>query len=823
VSLLQDTTEHKCKRCKYRYHNTIDTPTGIQITCRSCGLIENILVQRQARTTVTETISVPEPIIERADFSIDKLNMITAPRNYNDGKGMYTRPDYGQFVCAYVTADQNHVRFPANLFNISALLEAGISAKHLSGNIGKRFVADLAHRLLTLERRRLAFERCERLKLQKGMEHRTLGGATLKIPAGEWTNVHSAKDKPFYYQQKAGIELCLQVGRAGLAYEQRTGKTLLMIAVIKEMILLGAIDAVLIIAPVRLLRTAWQDELDDSMPGNRRIILNSEASRLEAVKFDYNVYLSSFESAAQNWAVLKELHPDPRRIMVVMDETVKIKNPKAKRTLGCLGISLEVDYCYWLSGAPVSRLHEDIWTQAFVIDPGIFGDHYDAFSASFFYEGRGGRRAFVRSRKQVFHDLSSTFMSRCTRGEAEQFTGRDTYTVNIKLKADPAQAAVYKNMLLSFMAVLKLESGVELDSEAQNVLVQLLRLREICGGFFSFEVEPGVFGRQRLPGNPKSDWLRGYIDEHPGGQAIIFCEFDEEERIIADLLDELGQSWGGQLRADRERRGVYKERVYLNKEDLFSDHVREFQAGERTFFVGKHSSIGHGLTLSAADSAIFWNMGFNSDNYDQARMRPVAGGQCALIYHLMIDGSLETEHIYPTLRGRGDMKATVLKDAARQGYYSFFDEMSKAVLQIAAATKYDKDPLEAEARKITGYDGPLEFEEIQRYLRGDSPILNRLDMVRSAGSVANAWKRIISIYNPERERNVGVPEAMFVCAAAKECSTSGGTWEEFMTLVRIKFDIPEVGESLLELKQHNMFDMMLAYLRMKSTPEGIAV
>lgn len=802
---------YSCPKCAFTHASVTQHEKCALVTCKRCWHVTNIPMV-QSPSTVVETVAVevlePEFDKGKSDFSLDHMNMITAPRDWWTADGMYYRPHSAGFTCAYITANREHVRFPANPHNIGILVERGIAKRHLSGPAGDRFAISLMERMLELTERRRHFNEAEQLKLDKGVENLSLMGFEYTKTAGSWINVHSCEGRSFYYQQRAAILLCIRVKRALLAYEQRTGKTPTMMAVAKELFDMGEIDAVCVIAPVRLLNTAWADEINRYDPTNRSLVMKSEATRLEAIEFDVNWYLTSFESAAVNWSVIRKLH-DTHRVMVIMDETVKIKNPGAKRTLGCQMISQEVDYLYELSGAPVSRLHEDIWAQAFCIDPGVLGDSCEAFAQSFFMEGGGGSQIFRRSRKTLFHELSELYMLRCTRGEAEQFTGRDTYTINVNLEASEAQGMVYQSMLMSYMAVLEREDGSELENEAQNVLVQLLRLREICSGFFSFETSPGTFARARLADNPKVTWLKQFIEDHPGQQAIIFCEFNEGEAIVADTLDEMGVSWGGMLAVDRDR---YRRGP---KEEAFADHVSDFQAGKRTFFLGKHSSIGHGLTLSAADAAIFWNMGFNSDNYDQARMRPVAGGKCALIYHLMIQGSIETEHIYPTLRSRGNMKATLLRDAQRQGYYSFFETMSKASLAVAAKTTYERDPLESEARKITGYDGLLMLSAIQEWLRGDNPVLNRLDMIRSAGSVANAYRRITSIFDPSKPRNHASIQAVIIYKLAHDALETRPDWEVFISSVAEKLKLKSAGA----VDRDNMFDLMLAYLRMKSVDD----
>lgn len=573
---------------------------------------------------------------------------------------------------------------------------------------------------------------------------------TVKVPIAEAWDGYSPPGRSFYYQQRAALEIMDVVPKVLLAMEQRTGKTGPCVTAARDKYERGLIKLVLIISTRRLLYTAWTDEMVMYWPEVGFTILKDSKAREDFVENQYPVAMTSFESLGKNWPLIRRLY-DPSEVMIIADETIKLKSPEAQRTQSIIAACSEVHYAYLLSGAPVSRLHSDLFPQLMCVDPGLFGLDYN-IAMDFFFEFRqDGSMRFRKGRKALFHRIADLGVWRCTRGEAEQFKGRETSTINERLKFDPLQMMLYKD-LANYMAATLEDEEVSASVKATNILVQLGRLREICGGFISYEYAPGKYERIRLPNNPKIDWLRDYFTDNEGSRAVIFCEFNEEEAMIADLLDELGIPWGGQLAVKRERaKGVR----HGNADEHFKKHMDEFQALKRQVFLGKHSSIGHGLTLNSAEVEIFYSLGFNSDNYDQARMRAVGGDTGhVLVYHLMMGGSIEERKIYAALSQRQDMKAAVLKDVDRSGYSHFFREISEEELLVDDRYRegHIDDMLETKARKILGYDGPLTVKDLTAWMTGQGHGLFATikEQIGSMGSLKQAFRRIALNFHPDK-------------------------------------------------------------------------
>jgi len=669
-------------------------------------------------------------------------------------------------------------------------------------------VHKIVRRAFELEVRRAAFQKAESFKLAQGLEEKQerkyfvfdddgngvdpfyKEGPVEKMPGSLHWDLEGPSGWKFYYQQRALLDLVNVVPSALVAMQQRTGKTDPMVVHAKLLKERGDIDLVVVVATKRLLHTAWTDQLNLHWPKSERLILVSREDREYLFTDEYDVLLTSFESLHKNWAYIRKLY-NTSRICLIADETIKIKSPTSRRTRALWAACSEAGYRYLLSGAPVSRLHSDIFPQMMCVDPGLFGDSYKA-ARDYFFETYGfGNLRFKRNKKHLFHAICDYGVWRCTRGESEQFQGRETLTVNERIPFHPLQAEIYRQLALNFWAEVA-TADFAVAIEVQNILVKLGRLREICGGFTSYEYAPGKYARIRLPVNPKLDWLRQWLDEHEGTPAIVFCEYTEEEHMICDLLEELGITYGGIEAVRRERSKKIRNG---NADEQFASHMHEFQAGERLMFVGKHSSIGHGLTLNAADAAIFYSIGFNSDNYDQARVRGVGSdGKVVLVYHLLMGGSLEETQIYEALRKRQDMKALIMRDGNRRGYENVFREMSEAELLIDESLHGEllEDLLEKRARDHLNFHGPLTEDALEAHFNSSGHSMFTLvkKTIGACTSLKEAYKKCMLAFHPDRAIAQGYDRGssmyiMFndISVAANKAMTDKLSLGEFVGLI----------------------------------------
>ena len=587
-------------------------------------------------------------------FYIARNNLYCPHAGWYSRSGAWRRATSDFILASYVQGSDGHGPWHAvplntvNLRDIFALLPEveGVDDVVRPGRLPRRVAHQIHERAIHLLLTQQAVAEADRGKLEKGTVKDYLmwedRGPYRETTVGAEWDIYNPPGRKLYFRQRAALELVSKCDKMLLGMQPRVGKTPVMVVAARDRRLTGSIDCCLVISTRRLLHTAWTDDILNYDPGATVLIVDSQAKREEMYVNHYDYVLTSFESLYKNWGILRTLH-DPSRIMLVADETIKIKNPHAKRTIALYAAAAECGQVYLLSGAPVSRLHSDIIPQMMCVDPGLFGMNYEV-AMDYFWEFAGQEMTFRAERKHLFHEIADCGIWRCTRGESEQFDGRESVSIVEEIPFHPLQAQLYKDLARDMYASFATDEAMAAVAAA-NRLVLLLRLRQLCGGYMAYEYAPGCYLPVRLPSNPKIEWLRTYIDEQPDVKAIVFMEFNEEEEMVADLLDELGISWGGILRVRRERSGHYGRKVtYGNENEQLNQHIEEFQSGKRQWFVGKHSSVGHGITLSEATVEIYYSIGFNSDNYDQSHCRAFgAHSDVVLVYHLLMAGSVELD------------------------------------------------------------------------------------------------------------------------------------------------------------------------------------
>ena len=155
----------------------------------------------------------------------------------------------------------------------------------------------------------------------------------------------------------------------------------------------------------------------------------------------------------------------------------------------------------------------------------------------------------------------------------------------------PEQTKAYAQM--KKLALTKLESG-ELAT-TQSVLTQIMRLQQICCGFLRTDEEELV----PLKNNRLNELLD--IADEVQGKAIIWATWSHDIEMIAEAL--------------RRRFGPEAAATYYGAtpQNDRQDIVERFQDkdSELRFFIGQPKTGGYGITLTAANTMIYY-----SNSYD---------------------------------------------------------------------------------------------------------------------------------------------------------------------------------------------------------------
>ena len=392
------------------------------------------------------------------------------------------------------------------------------------------------------------------------------------------------------------------------------GKTASTLSALNELFKDGAIRAALVIAPLRVARVTWPNEIQkwDTFKWMKTEILKGQKPSGKA-----HVYLINDERLSQ----LDDLKFCD---VVVFDEITKAKNPTSKR-IKALRPLLKHQRRWGLTGTPRPNSLLEIFAQIRLLDDGKrLGTAFAGFRDGYFYptdymrynwEPKAGSEGKVYAKIQ---DMTVTLRS------SDYLDIPDTLLQDIDVPLPDTVRAAYEELEKQFLIATK-----EGEVVARNAATLVGKLHQICGGT--------VYNDERIIEELHDAKIKalGKLVTNIGEPVLVACNYvHERERICRDLSS-LGAVDVAKFKGDIEK---------------------AWNSGVIPILVADPRSIGHGLNMQAGGRTVVWySPTWSRELYDQFNARVARKGQDKQpqIYRLISPNTID-EAIIETLREKGD-------------------------------------------------------------------------------------------------------------------------------------------------------------------------
>jgi len=394
-----------------------------------------------------------------------------------------------------------------------------------------------------------------------------------------------------YRFQEQGVAHLFLTERALLADDMGLGKTVQAIAAALALNRYKGVKRVLVVCPASL-KVQWQREIE-RFAGEKALVIEGDAKAREEA---YGVLagkeaplfaVMNYELTYRDLDMLKKLPID----LLVIDEAQRIKNYRTK-TYAAIK-SLQHRYIFALSGTPLENELDELYNIVRIINEDVlprnpisFRERYCAFDA--FGKITGYQRV-----PEVSQRIAAITLRRTKRDALAELP--PVLDQKIWLEFDKEQRAIYDDVKHGLADSLSWEEWRELD--VKNLLVQLMRLREICDS-------PRMHFPDKKP-SPKERELIVVLKEQVeqrNGQAIVFTQWTRMAELLEEEIKEAGLAvaylHGG---VDLARR---------------SELVDEFQRGKYHVFLSTDAG-GLGLNLQAASLIVNFDLPFNPAKVEQ--------------------------------------------------------------------------------------------------------------------------------------------------------------------------------------------------------------
>lgn len=420
------------------------------------------------------------------------------------------------------------------------------------------------------------------------------------------------------YQQQM-VDHLLANDRAYASVGLGLGKTASTLAALNTLFQDGAIRAALIVAPKRVARMTWPNEiakwdqfrwmkvehlLNDPPSGKAQIYLINydRIDRLESLKFCD---------------------------VVVFDEITKAKNPQSKR-INAIRPLFKDQRRWGLTGTPRPNSLMELFAQIRLLDDGQrLGRAFGLFrDANFFptdymrynWAPKPGAEGRVYTK---ISDLTVTLRS------SDYLNVPDAILNDVEISLSPVAQDAYDELEKQFLVLTK-------DGEvvARNAAVLAGKLHQIAGGT--------VYNDDKTISQLHDGKIVALeeIVRDVKEPLLVACNYvHERERIVASI----------------------KGAVDASK---FKDDIEKaWNSGGIPVLVADPRSLGHGLNLQQGGRTVVWfSPTWSRELYDQFNARVARKGQSQqpLIYRILAKGTID-EAIVETLRERGDAQNAMLR------------------------------------------------------------------------------------------------------------------------------------------------------------------
>jgi len=468
------------------------------------------------------------------------------------------------------------------------------------------------------------------------------------------------KTKPYAHQLKA-LELSWNKESYAYFMEMGTGKTKVLIDNMAMLYDKGKIDGALIIAPKGVIGTWYNQEIPTHLPDHiesvsvmwQALINKKQQNNLDQLfQTDSKLHILIMNVEALSTTKGKDFAASflrTHKTLMGIDESTTIKNSSAKRTKNILELSRLSKYRRIMTGSPVTKNPLDLYSQCEFLSPWLLN-----FQSFYAFRNRyaemktihaKGRSIQVVNYFKNLNELSDklkAFSYRVLKEDCLDLPDKIYIKRSVALTAE--QEKLYQQMKTMALAIL---NGKQTTS--MTVLTQLMRLHQITCGHFTADD-----GSTQIVKSNRIDELMNVLEEVEG-KVIIWANYQKDmSEIKKAIIKEYGEDsvvdyYGLTAQEDRQA------------------NIKSFQEDpDCRFFVGTPQTGGYGITLTQANTVVYYSNGYDLEKRLQSEDRAHRIGQKKSVTYVdLISEKTVDEKIVKALRKKINIASEVLGEELR--------------------------------------------------------------------------------------------------------------------------------------------------------------
>lgn len=436
---------------------------------------------------------------------------------------------------------------------------------------------------------------------------------------------------PFAHQKQTAAFLTLH-RRAFCFSEPGTGKTLSVAWAADYLMTRKIIKRVLIICPLSIMQSAWQNDLFKGVMHRRvGVAYGSKQKRATVISSDAEFVIVNFDGVTVCEKEIAEAKFD----LIVVDEANAYKSVTTARWKALNRILKDGSWLWMLTGTPASQSPEDAYGLAKLVNPSgvpkFFGSYRDMVMhkiTQFKWVPKKDAEAIV---SKVLQPAIRFTKDQCLDLPDLLYTTR-------QVELTPQQHKYYERM----RTAMAMQAAGE-DVTAVNAAAKLNKLLQIsCGAVYSDNGDVVSFDiGERLK------VLKEVIEESVK-KVIVFIPFRHTIEILSEEIRKMGittEVINGAVSAGK--------RTEIFKAFQETDNPR--------VLLVQPQAASHGVTLHAANTIVWWAPITSYETYAQANARIHRAGQTHKCLVVRLQGSSVEEKLYKSLESKEESQINLME------------------------------------------------------------------------------------------------------------------------------------------------------------------
>jgi SNF2 family DNA or RNA helicase len=409
------------------------------------------------------------------------------------------------------------------------------------------------------------------------------------------------KYKPMAHQMETASFLTLNK-KAFVFSEPGTGKTLSALWAADYLMERGDVRRCLILCPLSIMQSAWLNDLNNSIIHRSAIIAHhyQAARRIEMVQQNYEFVIANYDGLN---LIADEINNDGRFDLVIVDEANAYKTMTTKRWKALKSILHAGTHLWMMTGTPASQSPEDAYGLARLVNPD------------------GVPKFFTGWRDKVMNKITQF-----------KWVAKSSAAADVHAALQPA-IRFTKEQCLDLPPVITMSRDVPLtpqQAKYYNLLKERMMVQAAGETITAINAAAGVSKLLQISCGA------AYAD---GGEVI---EFDSAPRlaVLEEILSETSRKV---IIFALFRSTIDTIHTYLTKKNIATecihgdippskraDTIRRFQnETDPRVLVMQPQASAHGITLTAADTVVFYGPLMSVEQYIQCIARADRKGQDA--------------------------------------------------------------------------------------------------------------------------------------------------------------------------------------------------